>query len=320
MGILGVWYLLRMVALQNSIKYTLADVGMSIYMGLPAVVLDLGKVFFPVNLSILPTIQDSTLIWGFIAIILIIFFIVFSKNKNHKLVLFGIIWFFIFLLSSFIRPGTGYDLDFFEYRIYLPIIGLFIVLSEVDFVKKFNFSNKKTLVILGSLISILVVISIIHTLIYRDRLVFWESAVSASPHDPLAHKNLGAMYYLAGDLDKAEIEDKKTLELSPQEPMIHNNLGLIYAARGDLTKAEDEYKKELEINPFYDNALFNYGILLFTEGKTSDAEKMWLETLKVNPDYVDAMKDLFVLYYQNKDLTHAGYYYNELQKRGINLQ
>ncbi len=32
------------------------------------------------------------------------------------------------------------------------------------------------------------------------------------------------------------------------------------------------------------------------------------------------MKNLFVLYYQNKDIEKANYYYSELQKRGINLQ
>jgi tetratricopeptide (TPR) repeat protein len=320
MATVGIWYILRAAALQNSIKYTFADVGKSIYMGLPAVLLDFGKVFFPVNLSILSTIQDSTFIWGFIALALVVLLLIFSKNKNYKLILFGTVWFFVFLFPSFIRPGTGYDLNFFEYRVYMPTIGLFIVLSEVSIIKKFSFSSKISRGIVGTLVGVLIVMNIVHSSVYRDKTVFWESAVSTSPHDSLAHKNLGAMYYLDGNLDKAEIEFKKALELNPEEPMAHNNLGLIYAARGDLENAEDEYKKELEINPFYDNALFNYGILLYREGKTPEAEKMWLETLKVNPDYVDAIKNLFVLYYQNNNLNQARYYYNELQKRGINLQ
>ena len=319
-GTAGVWYILRAIALQNPIKYTLTDVGRSIYLGLPAAVFGLGKVFFPVNLSVLPIIQDSTLIWGFITILLIIIFIVFSKNRNYKLILFGIVWFFVFLLPSFVRPGTEYVPDFLEHRIYLPIIGLFMILSEVEFVKRFNFSNKAGVLAFGILISFFVIINFIHTWVFRDRLVFWQSAVSGSPHHPLAHKNLGAMYYLAGDLDKAEEEDKKTLELNSEETFIHNNLGLIYAARGDAKKAEEEYKKELEINPSYSNALFNYGLLLYQEKHIQEAENMWLATLKVNPDYIDAMKNLFVLYYQNKDIEKANYYHRELQKRGINLQ
>lgn len=320
LGTTGFWMLLRTIALQNPIKYTLAEIGKSIYIGLPAIVLNLGKVFFPFNLSVLPIIQDSILLWGFIAILLIGVLIVFSKNKNNKLIFFGLVWFLVFLLPSFIRPDRQYVPDFLEHRIYLPIIGLFMILSEVKFIKKFSFSNKAGVLVFGILISFFIVINFIHTWVFRDRLAFWQSAVSSSPHHPLAHKNLGAMYYLNGNLDKAEMENKKTLELNSGEPMIHNNLGLIYAAREETKKAEEEYKKELEINPNYDNTLFNYGLLLYQEKRTAEAENMWLATLNVNPDYVDAIKNLFVLYYQNKDIEKANYYYSDLQKRGINLQ
>jgi tetratricopeptide (TPR) repeat protein len=319
-GIAGVWYLLRVIALQDPIKYTIGEALASIYQGLPAVVLDLGKVFFPVNLSVLPILQDSTLIWGFAAILLTFLLIIFSKNKNYKLILFGIVWFLIFLLPSFISPDTQYVPYFLEHRIYLPIVGLFIILSEVGFIKKFSLSKRAGILVFGTLIFVLIVVNFIHTSVFRDKLIFWQSAVSSSPHHPLAHKNLGAMDYLAGDLDKAEAEDIKTLELSPEEAMIHNNLGLIYAAKGDAKKAEEEYKKELEINPGYDNALFNYGLLLYKDGRSVEAEKMWLAALNVNPDFTDAMKSLFILYYQNKNLDQANYFYGELQKRGINLQ
>jgi tetratricopeptide (TPR) repeat protein len=319
-GIVGIWFFLRTVALPEPIKYSLAEVGKSIYMGLPALVLDLGKVFFPFNLSVLTTLQDSTLVWGYAAVALIFLLIIFSKNKNYRLILFGAIWFLIFLLPTFIRPGTGYDLDFFEYRLYLPIIGLFIVLSEVSVVKKFNLSDRKSIWILGIIAAALIIINFTYISVYRDRLTFWQSAAITASSNSLAHKNLGAMYYLTGNLDKAEVEYKKTLELNPAEAMVHNNLGLIYVARGDIKTAEDEYRKELEINPRYDNALFNYGLLFYNEGKKEEAEKMWLEVLKVNPDYVDAIRNLFILYYQNNDKTKANLYYGELQKRGINLQ
>jgi pentatricopeptide repeat protein len=59
---------------------------------------------------------------------------------------------------------------------------------------------------------------------------------------------------------------------------------------------------------------------LYKENRTEEAENMWIETLKVNPDYVSAIENLFVVYYQNKNVEKANYYYSELQKRGINLQ
>lgn len=318
--ILGIWYLLRSIALQNPIKYTVSEALSSIQNGLPAILIDLGKIFLPINLSVLPIIQDSTLVWGILSFAALVVSLILSKKRNNSLILFGAVWFLVFLVPSFIRPDATYVPDFLEHRVYLPIVGLFIILSQIDFVKNFDFSSKNTLKIFGALVAIFLLINYIHTWVFRDKLSFWQSAVATSPHHPLAHKNLGAMYYLDGKLDKAEEEAIKSLDLNPDETLAHNNLGLIYMQRGEFDKAEAEYKKELEINPGYDNALFNYGLLLYREDKKDEAEKMWLETLKVNPDYVDAMRNLFVLYYQAGDKQKASLFYNDLQRRGVPVQ
>jgi tetratricopeptide (TPR) repeat protein len=313
------WYFLRRYALVNPIHYDLLTVAKAVYLELPAVFLYSGKVLFPVNLSVLPILQDSSLIYGFIASLLVIFSLLFSKNKNWKVVIFGTLLFFGFLLPSFVRPSYTYVPDFLEHRLYLPIIGLFLVFSEVDFMKRLDFSRK---VVLGgsiTFLTIIIFINFMHTYNFRSRLVYWQRAVSDAPHHPLAHKNLGAMLFLDGKPDEALPEYQKALELNPSETMVHNNIGLIYLNRKDYKDAEDEFKKELEFNPNYDNAFFNYGLLDYQEGKLDEAENMWLKTLQVNPDYTDAMKNLLVLYSQKNDQVKAAYYYNELLRRGISF-
>jgi Tfp pilus assembly protein PilF len=127
------------------------------------------------------------------------------------------------------------------------------------------------------------------------------------------------MYYLDGNLDKAEPEYKKALKLNPYEPMAHNNLGLIYMRKNRLREAEQEFIKELKINPFYDNAYFNYGLLCARQGRLKEAEAQWKKTLEINPEHADALYHLAVYYYGEKEYALARHYALEARKRGATI-
>ncbi|MCX6753471.1 MAG: tetratricopeptide repeat protein, partial [Candidatus Nomurabacteria bacterium] len=154
---------------------------------------------------------------------------------------------------------------------------------------------------------------------YKNKLNFWQNATTTSPSFAFNHSNLGAMYYLDGKIDGAEIEYKKALVLNYYEPMVHNNLGLVYANQGKLKEAEEEYKKEMEVNPGYDNAYFNLGLLYFGEGRYDDATNNWKKTLQINPNYVDALKALTSYYYNQKNYEEAALYAKGLLQMGFEL-
>ncbi len=314
-AIFFLWFYLRSIALSdNPLRYSFFDSINQIYRNLPAVLLFLGKVFLPFNLSVLPTLVDSGLFYGYISFVFFVLLIIFSKNKNWKWILFGILWFLVFLLPSFVRP-SDFMPDFLEHRIYLPIIGLFFIFSQISFVYNISFSGGKSFVLLGIILSFSF-INFFHIGNFKDRISFWESAVKTSPSHPLAHRNLGAVYYLEGDLDRAYKEFQKTLEINSNEPMVHNNLGLIYLRMGDYDRAEEEFNQELKINPLYDNSLFNLGLLYWKRGEKEKAAQMWLKTVSVNPDHKDALAALSVYYKEVGDITKAEYYYNQAVLRG----
>ena len=284
-GVVGFWAILRSLVLENSIPITPALIIKSIYANFGAIVQFMGKIFFPFNLSVLPIIQDTSFIYGIITIILLILFIYFTKNRRWNFILLGFMWFFGFLLPAFIRPYPDIIADFLEHRLYVPIIGIFIILLETDLIKKIDFKKRSHLFVAGSLILVFCVITLVHSRNFVDRLAFWENATQNSPHHPLAHRNLGAMEYLNGDLDNAEKQYKIALELNPNEQMVHNNLGLVYTTENKLPEAEAEYKKELENNPYYDNAYYNLGLLYWKEKKYDEAIINWKKTLEINPNY-----------------------------------
>ncbi len=296
--IIFVWFVMRSQALVNPVGYTPEKTILTILKNSPAVLLYLGKVFFPVNLSVLPTLQDSTLIFGAISGLVLTLLILISY-KNYKLIIFGIGWFLIFLLPSFVRPNDFYTADFIEHRVYLPLIGLLIILFEVNPIKKINLN--KNIYFYPS--AILVIALSIYTFIYSNNfsnsLVFWQNAVKHSPHHPLAHKNLGAMYYLNGNPGEAEKYYRQALILSPIETMVHNNLAVIYMDKEEYQRALSELDEEIKINPLYDRAFFNYGLIYYKLGDLKKAQEYWLKTLEINPDHPGALYNLAILEKKN---------------------
>lgn len=319
LGIMVFWFFVRHLVLRDSVGITFVDMIYSIYLNFPAIIQFLGKIFFPFNLSVLPIIQDTTFVYGIISAVLLTLLILFTKIRRWNYILFGFGWFFAFLIPSFIRPNPLLIADFIEHRLYVPLIGFFIILLETDIIKWIDLKKKIVLGIVGALIFILSIITIVHSRNFSNRISFWENAVKNSPHYPLGHRNLGAMYFLDGDMDNAEKEFTASLELNPNEEMAHNNLGLVYANKNKFVEAEAEYKKELEINPYYDNAYFNLGLLYFRQERYEEAENSWKKTLEINPDFVDAINALAVFYYNQKDYEKTRFYAKELYKRGISI-
>jgi len=288
----AIWFLMRTFALDNNpFNYTTALVGS--LANLPALHLYLGKLLFPFNLAVFPILADSTLIYGLSTIILLILAIIFSHQKNKHLITFGLLWFLLFLLPAFFRLNSVSD--FLEHRVYLPFFGFLIIIAELDWLKNLQFSKRSTQIGGAILLLILGLLTLGHSQSFRSRLDFWQAAATTSPHSPLAQRNLGAMYYLDGDFEKAAQYYRQALVLNENEPMAHNNLGVIYLAQDSLSQAEKEFKKELLLNPDYDYALFNLGDLYYRQQRFTEAAAMWQAALRVNPYYLEPREHLLML-------------------------
>lgn len=308
-GVGLVWFLLRRLALQQY-SHILPGVAFdSFFHNLPAIISYLGKIVFPVNLSVLPVLEDLVLKWGVLAFFILGSLILASKYMRVSYVMFGGFWFLVFLLPSLVASFLKH-----EYRLYLSMIGFFIVMWEIDFFR----TIKKQQVIVLSLVAIIFAgILFVYSGQYKDRMMFWTNAVTHSPHSPLAHRNLGAMYHLDGNIEKAAEEYKVALKLNPKENMVHNNLGIIYMRQKLYAQAEKEYKAEIRDNPSYDNVYFNLGVLYSRQQHYDKAITFWKKTLQLNPKYVEAYENLTKVFIYKKDFSQAAVYIHELIRRGI---
>jgi tetratricopeptide (TPR) repeat protein len=285
------WYLLRHAALGPSIPLSAAQALSSIWLNLPALAQILGKILFPFNLSVLPTLRDTTNVYGIAAGVLCLAVLWVSREKRPRFVAFGCGWFAAFLVPSLILHSTTMADFVLEHRAYLPMAGFLIVLLETR-------ARRAPPALAGALLLAFAAIAWRHCLNFRDRMGFWNGAVRASPHLALAHRNRGAMLYLDGDLGKAGAEFEAAIALNPAEPMAHGNLGLVHMNQGRPREAEEEFRKEIAVNPGYDNGYFNLGLLCYRQGRVPEAESLWLKALEVNPEFLDAAVNLAAVYHR----------------------
>jgi tetratricopeptide (TPR) repeat protein len=259
-----IWFLMRSFALGGEpVNYFNTLVGG--IANLPSILVDLGKLFFPVNLAVLPILKDSTPIYGFLTLGLLIFFWIISKQKRNNYVVFGSLWFLLFLFPSLIKLSSSSY--FLEQRLYLPLFGFLLVLAEIDWIKNLNFNRRSVKIGSVTILLILTIMTFFHSQNFCNRLVFWQSAVRTSPHLSLAQKNLGVMEYFNGNYLQAEKHYNLALELDDQEIMVHNNLGVIYMNQKKYEQARQEFNEELKINPGYDKTLNNLQTLSYYQNK-----------------------------------------------------
>jgi len=87
--------------------------------------------------------------------------------------------------------------------------------------------------------------------------------------------------------------------------------------KGLLKEAEKEFRKHIALHPNNDAAYLSLGVLYYDHGGLKAAESLWKRCLELNPDNVTAMKDLAIYYYAQKDFEQAGYYAEELCRKGV---
>jgi len=250
------WFLMRSLAISGS-AYSIKAVAASAFNNSPAIFLFIGKIIWPFNLSVMPILADSKIIYGLITAFLIFLALFFSRRKRNNFIIFGLGWFLLFIFPSFIQPNLTEVPDFLEHRLYLPIIGLLIVLAEIDWIKNLDFRKRLVKICLLLVFLLFGFLNINHSLNFKDSFTFWNLAAHSSPHSPLAQLNLGVIYYFKGDNLRAQNYYDKALALNPALAMAHNNLGVIYMDQKKFLQAEEEFRQELEVNPGYDKAILN---------------------------------------------------------------
>ena len=304
--ILAGWYWLRWQAILPAVNAHQRQ-----FANLPEIAKGLisytGKAFFPFNLSVLPLAGDVKLFWGLMAIALLLALALVKGIHNRKMFFFGLGWYLLFLLPTFVKLDG--QINYLEHRLYLPLIGLVIMLLEANLVRK---TTLKPALMAGLPVLLLFgYLTTKHISDFKSDQTFWGNATQTSPNSGLAHQMLGRAWMRASQPAMAEQEFMKAAQLDPKGSSIYNDLALLYLDYGKFQKAGEQFKKVLELDPNYANVRNNLALVYFNLGMLDSSRHQLQEAIRLDPSAPQPYDNLGVLFMQSKDLDSAEYYLNK---------
>ena len=148
-----------------------------------------------------------------------------------------------------------------------------------------------------------------------DLLNLLNRAVDTGSERAPVHNLMAECYIGLKELDKAEAEIHRALEINSELPTAYYNLALIHEERGDVDAAIQAYVKEVEIAPKDFKAHFNLAKLYGSVGKPRSMREHFEKAIEANEEFAIGHLYLAKFYLDAENLEKA----QELAEKGIAL-
>ncbi len=312
-GVFVFWFLVRRsIVGENSMGETgqlLAD----FMHRSPLVIQYLGKILFPFNLSVFPILEDTVYYFGFAAIAVIGFLLALSKQVNWKIVTLGFGIFIALLIPALLLP-VKLNQQTFEHRLYLPIVGILIVMSETMLFK--GVEQKKLLMGTGGVGIVFAFINLfIHQPNFRDAKTFWAAAARTSPNSAYANMMLAAR---TQDLPTSYVLFHKAYKLDSNEKYLNYYYGVMLQKQDSVLASGRYFLKEKKISNYYecDFYLSRYAM---ESHDTVGAISYMEEFRKKEPGNSMACNNLLLMYITARQVDKARNLASEMQAHGMQV-
>lgn len=301
--ILAGWYWLRWLAISPAVNAPQHN-----FSSLPEILTGLitytGKALLPFNLSVLPLSGDVKLFWGLAVVALLLILALVKGIHDRKIYFFGLSWYLLLLLPTFIKQDR--QINYLEHRLYLPLIGLVIILLETNFIRRI--SPKQALMAGLPVLFLFGAMTFRHIPDFKSDQAFWGNAIQTSPNSGLAHQMLGRAWVRASQPAKAELEFTRAVQLDAKGPSAHNDLALLYLMYAKYELAVQQFQKVLELDPRYANVHNNLALVYFNHGLLDSSRQQLMEAIRIDPSMPQPYDNLGVIFMQKRELDSAEHY------------
>ena len=286
------WVLIRSMAPLLKLNMTVWELIQNGIHRAPAALQYLGKIIFPVNLAVFPSIDHITLGWGILAAAVLAGLIVYSKSYFKPLTIIGVLWFILFLVPVLVVPSSLND-QVFEHRLYIPVIGILLVLSQTVIFQPVWKENFK-LIAAGGIILLFSIMTFIRLDLFQSPITFWTRAVDDNPSSAYARMMLGLRMTDTTEMTRLFNE---AYALNPDEKMLNYFLGKLALDKHQVDLAEGHLKRELKQSQIPDD-YFLLARVCFMKNKLDSAAWCLEKLIALDPLHPQGNHNLALLYYQ----------------------
>jgi tetratricopeptide (TPR) repeat protein len=243
----------------------------SLVTNLPSFIAYISKTFVPIRMSPLANYELFALIIGAVAVIGIAVYTFVNKKIDRKIILFGFLWYLFFIVPSMLARIKDFDFDYAEHRIYIPIIGILIIVIEILRSLRIDFTKVKEI----AAFAIIFLLFSVATLAYQSKfdgpLRFWGHFIKTYPHTTRGFIGVGKHYFVKKEYDKVEKIMKKGISVKPNFKYWYTNLSTIYLSQQKFALAEENARKSIQYDKNDYQAHINLGYALGAQSRFKEA-------------------------------------------------
>jgi tetratricopeptide (TPR) repeat protein len=221
---------------------------------------------------------------GALVLLLAITVLVVRLSRSLPYLLTGWLWFLITLLpvSGLVQLGRQATADRY---MYVPMIGLLIVLCWGGYDLAFGRRGLKRLMVAAALILLSVCgeLTSWQVRVWRDDITLWEHALAVARPTSTACGNYGKALMLRGRDDEAERQFRQALAIDPRLFAPNFDLGVLMGKKGHHVEAADYFERALASSPDNPVVLDNLGMAEEQSGQLDAAREHYERAMQLNP-------------------------------------
>jgi predicted TPR repeat methyltransferase len=254
------------------------------------------KMLWPDHLAVLYPYPKAIVGWQVLAAFAVlgcITFLTVRYRERLPWLFFGWFWFVGTLVPviGLVQVGVQGMADRYTY---LPLVGLFVILSwgTAHLIGNWRF-KKITLSVASAVLCILLVTTARAQVSYwKNSFTLFERTLEVTAENYVIHNNLGFEMALNGRMDEAIMHYRTSLRINPEFELAHINLGSALFSQGKIEKGLAYYQAILNQKPRFAGVRHNLGILLLRVGRIDEAVVHFQEALRIKPDYAEVYNSL----------------------------
>jgi len=180
--VVGLWLIARAAALKSAAPVAAGEMLRALAANAPEFFSYLGRIFFPFGLSVWPPFEARACLAGAVAAAFIVILLMRGrKGVRMNRVIFGALWFVLFLAPALARPAGASSEAFFYCRAYLPAVGILMIVQETGLMRSIDLSRPLHRGLLAAVFLVVALAALIHAYDYASSGRFWENARRTAP-------------------------------------------------------------------------------------------------------------------------------------------